>query len=292
MAILNRGILGGGRNAVGTVVMTQWKGKDVIRSRVSPSNPNTPAQERTRSLFRQISALASGLMDAFVRPYWTRWERGTTAYNEFMRANQRVMRSLAVPGLGAPGEYDAVQAILTRGPLAPVEVVGIADGGASAEVAWDPGAGEATDRVAVVVLDIASSTLVSVNADLARGDEEAALGFAYADRARYAVHVLAFRDGAGGDARSATLSVNSSAGFDEMGALVVVSARDRIAALAEGARQSQAAPVAAMSALGHGGGNDEPTKPPPDLSGAGAVVGGGGGGGGDVPTQPPPDLNG
>ena len=37
-------------------------------------------------------------MDGFVRPYWTRFERGTTAYNEFMRANQRVMRSLAMPG--------------------------------------------------------------------------------------------------------------------------------------------------------------------------------------------------
>ncbi len=94
------------------------------------------------------------------------------------------------------------------------------------------------DRVAVVVLDIASSTLVSVDADLARGDEEAALGFAYADRARYAVHVLAFRDGANGDARSAVLSVNSSVGFDEMGLPVLVTARDRIAALAEGARAS------------------------------------------------------
>ncbi len=170
MAILNRGILGGGRNAVGTVVMSTWKGKDVIRSRVTPSNPNTPAQERTRSLFRQISALASGLMDAFVRPYWTRFERGTTAYNEFMRANQRVMRSLAVPSLNAPGQYDALQAILTRGPLAPVEVIGMADAGdGTPEVTWDPGAGEAADRVAVVVLDVASSTLVSVDAQLTRG---------------------------------------------------------------------------------------------------------------------------
>jgi hypothetical protein len=267
MAILNRGILGGGRNAVGTVVMSTWKGKDVIRSRVSPSNPNTPAQEKQRSLFRQISALASGLMDGFVRPYWTRFERGTTAYNEFMRANQRVMRSLTVPGTSAPGQYDPVQAILTRGPLAPVEVIGVADGGDRAEVTWEPGGGDLADRVAVVVLDIASSTLVSVNADLTRGDEEAVLGFAFVDRARYAVHVLAFRDGANGDARSAVLSVNSSVGFDEMDVPVIVTARDRIAALAEGARATQTAPAVAASALGHGGGNDEPSKPPDDLNG-------------------------
>ena len=171
----------------------------------------------------------------------------------------------------------------------------MADGGDQAEVTWEPGAGDLADRVAVVVLDIASSTLVSVNADLARGDEQAALGFAYADRARYAVHVLAFRDGANGDARSAVLSVNSSVGFDEMGLPVVVTARDRIAALAEGARATQTAPAVAASALGHGsggghgGGNDEPTKPPPDLNGWPV----GGGGGNDEPTKPPPDdLNG
>lgn len=120
------------------------------------------------------------------------------------------------------------------------------------------------DRVAVVVLDVASSTLVSVDADLTRADAEAALGFAYVDRSRYAVHVLAFRDGAGGDARSAVLSVNSSIGFDEGDAPVVVTARDRQAALAEGARQAQAADVAPASALGHGGGgNEEPVGPPP-----------------------------
>ena len=87
MAILNQGILGGGRNAVGTVVMSRWKGKDVIRARISSSNPQTPAQEQSRALFRGLAALGASLMDAFVRPYWTRYERGRTAYNEFMRAN-------------------------------------------------------------------------------------------------------------------------------------------------------------------------------------------------------------
>ena len=30
MAVLDRGILGGGRNAVGTVVMSKWRGKDIV----------------------------------------------------------------------------------------------------------------------------------------------------------------------------------------------------------------------------------------------------------------------
>ncbi len=89
--------------------------------------------------------------------------------------------------------------------------------------------------------------------------------------------MLAFRDGANGDARSAALSVNSSIGFDEEGAAVIVTARDRLAALAEGAQQAQAAPVAPASALGHGGGgNEEPVAPPSgrvngDTKGGGAM---------------------
>lgn len=93
MAVLKQGILGGGRNAVGTVVMSNWKGKDVICARVSPSNPNTQAQQAARALFRGLATLATYLMDSFIRPYWTRFENGTTAYNEWMRANQALMRS-------------------------------------------------------------------------------------------------------------------------------------------------------------------------------------------------------
>src|SRR5690606_40444493 len=68
MAVLKQGILGGGRNAVGTVVMSNWKGKDVIRARVSPSNPNTQAQQATRALFRGLVTLATYIMDSFIRP--------------------------------------------------------------------------------------------------------------------------------------------------------------------------------------------------------------------------------
>ena len=109
MAILDRGILGGGRNAVGTVVMTKWRGKDVIRARVTPANPQSPAQTEQRDLFGLLTRAGSTLIDAFVRPYWRRYEgagRGaTTAFNEFVRANVRVMRSGAVAGLPA-GTFD------------------------------------------------------------------------------------------------------------------------------------------------------------------------------------------
>src|SRR5690606_37351839 len=123
MAILNQGILGGGRNAVGTVVMSRWKGKDVIRARVSPSNPNTAAQQSARALFSGLAAMATTLMDGFIRPYWKRYESGTTAYNEWMRDNQALMRSDLVVGLEDAGVFDPAKALLARGGLAPAEVI-------------------------------------------------------------------------------------------------------------------------------------------------------------------------
>src|SRR5690606_13892414 len=147
MAILNQGILGGGRNAVGTVVMSRWKGKDVIRARVSPSNPNTAAQQQTRALFRGLAAMATFLMDGFIRPYWTRFENGTTAFNEWMRDNQILMRSALVPGVEDPGVFDPIKALLARGPLAPAEVTGVADDGAGdTEVSFDGEIGRASWR--------------------------------------------------------------------------------------------------------------------------------------------------
>ncbi len=233
MAILNRGILGGGQGAVGTVVMSRWKGKDVIRARVSPSNPNTPAQQRTRALFRGLAALAAPLMTAFVRPYWRRFERGTTAYNEFMRANQRVMRSPLVVGLQAPGVFDPMKAVLARGPLVPAEATGVADDGeGQTQVSWDGGAGEAGDAVAVVVLRRADGSLKGTFTGYTRGEGSAVLALPFAEAEEYVFHVLAYQPGA--VPSDAVLALNSSVGFDDEGAPVVVPASARAAALAAG----------------------------------------------------------
>jgi hypothetical protein len=231
MAILNQGILGGGRNAVGTVVMTRWKGKDVIRARVSPSNPNTAAQQQTRALFSGLAAMATTLMDAFIRPYWKRYEAGTTAYNEWMRDNQALMRSALVPGTEAPGVFDPIKALLTRGGLAPAEVTGVADDGAGdTEVSFDGGAGDAADAVAVAVLRKADGSLKGAYAGFTRGDGSAVVPLPFADHAMYVFHVLAYRPGA--TPAQTALAVNSSIGFDDVGDPVIATAADRQTALA------------------------------------------------------------
>ena len=246
MAILNQGILGGGRNAVGTVVMSRWKGKDVIRARVSPSNPNTAAQQNARALFSGLAAMATTLMDAFIRPYWKRYESGTTAYNEWMRDNQALMRSALVPGTQPPGVFDPIKALLARGGLAPAEVTGVADDGAGdTEVSFDGGAGDAADAVAVAVLRKADGSLKGAYAGTTRGDGSAVVPLPFADHATYVFHVLAYRPGA--TPAQTVLAVNSSIGFDDVGDPVIATAADRQAALA--AANQIAAPAAPAGAL-------------------------------------------
>ena len=49
--------------------MTKWKGKDVLRPRVIPSNPRTPKQVQQRELFRRLTQAGSSLLAGFVKPY-------------------------------------------------------------------------------------------------------------------------------------------------------------------------------------------------------------------------------
>ena len=249
MAILERGILGGGRNAVGTVVMSKWRGKDTIRARVTPANPKTPAQTIQRDLFATLTRAGASLMEAFVRPYWRRFEghgrSATTAFNEFVRANVRIMRDGAIPGFAA-GVFDAAQLLLTRGELAPAEPTGLADDDGSVRIAWAPGAGAADDAVAVVVTDLAGQ-LVAVETGAARGDGGLTLGMPYAERAGLAFHVVAYRPGTSAD--TTIVGFHGSVRVDEAGGEVIVTGAAKRAALAAASNAAPAAPAESPAAL-------------------------------------------
>src|SRR5690606_17185018 len=132
MAILKQGILGGGRGAVGTVVMSQWRGKDVIRARVTPRNPNTAAQQGQRSLFGH----AVRIVKAWGRSlYAVDWNRGVGDLPGFQSLTTLLLRSvdretglLGVPAPVGLGDLEGLRD-LTVSALAPDEV----------EVSWTPG---------------------------------------------------------------------------------------------------------------------------------------------------------
>ncbi len=216
MAILDRGILGGGRNAVGTVVMTKWRGKDVIRARVTPANPQTAAQTEQRDLFALLTRAGSTLIDAFVRPYWRRYERSgrnaTTAFNEFVRANVRVMRGAGVAGQ-PPGTFDSAQLLLTRGPLEPADPTGLADDAGQVQVTWEPAAGPAGDAVAIVATTL-DGALALIETGAVRGDGSLTVPVGFGERGMYAFHVVAYRPGANGAPGSTVVGFHGSVRFD------------------------------------------------------------------------------
>ena len=200
MARIEQGILGGGRGAVGPVVMTKWKGKDVLRPRVTPSNPRTPKQVRQRRLFGRLTQAGSALMDGFVRPYWQQFaETGNgaqTAFNEFVRTNMAVMRSPLADLTGAPaGQFDAAQLLLTRGPVPAADPTGAVDDDGQVRVEWDA-AGDALafpdDGIALVVTDL-TGTPVALADGSTRQAGAATVNVPYADRGRYAFHVVPYR---------------------------------------------------------------------------------------------------
>lgn len=253
MAILDRGILGGGRNAVGTVVMTKWRGKDVIRARVTPSNPQTAAQTEQRDLFALLTRAGSTLIDAFVRPYWRRYERSgrnaTTAFNEFVRANVRVMRGAGVAGQ-PPGTFDSAQLLLTRGPLEPADPTGLADDAGQVQVTWEPASGPAGDAVAVVATTL-DGALALVETGAVRGDGSLTVPVGYGERGLYAFHVVAYRPGA--SAASTVVGFHGSVRFDgdanagAGGDLIVTAMQKRAAyAVAAVANAPVEAPPAAL----------------------------------------------
>ena len=200
MARIQQGILGGGRGAVGPVVMTRWKGKDVLRPRVTPSNPRTPKQVAQRELFRRLTQAGSALMDGFVKPYWQQFvgsgQNATTAFNEFIRANMAVMRADQAGLGGAPArQFDAAQLLLTRGPVPTADPTGAVDDNGQLRIEWDGSADAlalAADAVAVVATDL-TGTPVAVSDGHVRADGAATLDLPYADRGRFAFHVVPYR---------------------------------------------------------------------------------------------------
>lgn len=70
-------------------VFSKWKGRNYIRSRVTPANPNTAAQQAVRTslarcveMWQSLSPGRQGWWDTYASPY------SLSGYNSFMSANR------------------------------------------------------------------------------------------------------------------------------------------------------------------------------------------------------------
>lgn len=93
MAVINNGILGGGRNKVGPVIMSKWKAIDYIRAYAVPQNPNTTAQQTVRTKFAQLVANAKEILGSVIKPYWDPFYSNKSGYNAFISANYYLINS-------------------------------------------------------------------------------------------------------------------------------------------------------------------------------------------------------
>lgn len=134
-------IVADARGSAGPVTFSKWKGIPTVRSRVTPANPNTVAQQAQRALMTLVtgwwSMLAAGIKTfintlASGKPY--------SGFNRFSSVNLRQLATPADPTI-----------IPTDAELGAPASASAAAGGNAGELAvsWVAGEAAATDKVEI-----------------------------------------------------------------------------------------------------------------------------------------------
>lgn len=93
-AVITGNIFGDQRKQIGKkAVFYTWKGINVVRSYVIPTNPNSTAQQTQRSFFADIVSYGSALLGSIVQEYWKLLAIGKSEFNAFVGANLDSMSS-------------------------------------------------------------------------------------------------------------------------------------------------------------------------------------------------------
>lgn len=145
MATIKRGILGGFKNKVGSVIGSSWKGIDTMRSMpLSVANPRTAKQIAVRSNFKTLVVATSKVNSTLIRPYWSRFAKQMTGSNAFIRENYANFKNPAI--------LYSENAILSKGKLDMVKAVSVIDTiyPAPLEVGFDSSAGTYGDSSDIV----------------------------------------------------------------------------------------------------------------------------------------------
>lgn len=90
--------LGNARRKVGDIVMYRRNGKQISRIRVTPSNPKSEAQCRTRMAF-STCASAAALLKPIVNHSWENVKQGAASVNHFTAINMPRVRDAAWHGI-------------------------------------------------------------------------------------------------------------------------------------------------------------------------------------------------
>ena len=129
MGTIKRGILGGFKNKVGSVIGSSWKGIDTMRSMpLSVANPRTAKQIAVRSNFKTLVSATSSVNATLIRPYWSRFAKQMTGANAFIRENYPIFKNPAIlyseNAILSKGKLDTVTNVIVTDTIypAPLEV--------------------------------------------------------------------------------------------------------------------------------------------------------------------------
>ena len=115
MGRIKRGILGGFQGKVANVIGQGWKGIDVMRSMpISVANPRTPAQQSTRSKFKDLVEVSKKLGSAYLRKGFSLQAVRKTTFNVFISENMKTQDTYPTwkpQAFILAGEYYNVQSI-------------------------------------------------------------------------------------------------------------------------------------------------------------------------------------
>jgi len=172
MAILKQGILGGGSGSVASVVMTSWKGRNVLKAKpVSVANPNTEGQAAQRTSFKSIAMLGSTMLTTYVQKVENVISGNITGYNRFCSQNKQAFSSI---GAFVPANFK-----VGGGQLPTVSTIGTCTHNVSGTIAVEytnasglPATRSTDKAVFVVVVDSTGDVFVSDGSE-SRSNEEA-----------------------------------------------------------------------------------------------------------------------
>ena len=153
MATLN--FLKGSINGkLGQFVGSSVHGTEYIKAYTKPSNPKTEGQVAVRTVFKHVTALATAIYQAVLKPYTFPRPQKMSAHNRMVQINKAMF---------AEREWHPANLKIFEGPLGNpgIKSAVISDVSAKATVTWETAIGEGTDIALVILYDETTETALT-----------------------------------------------------------------------------------------------------------------------------------
>jgi len=95
--VITGNILGDMKNKSAELVFFVWKGIQVFRKRVIPSNPKTVKQQAQRTRFATMENIGLSCLASILNVYWKRFAIKKSEINAFMSRNLKGVKTVLVP---------------------------------------------------------------------------------------------------------------------------------------------------------------------------------------------------